>query len=539
MGYRREESDRLRSLKQVRELHDRARAIAVACGGDNGMAAAPERMDAELAADIAKFGAVAGYPKLEPGFWDDDDFCLLPGLLIFEGKSAADPAWLNLVHDRDRLLVATTESGFIDTNHKYQWYQRCKTLKYCPFGKRPTIPQCDGHASNESVEMSAEMELEDQAYLVEPPGHSTHLTQQLDQTGGPIQHFKRILRALLRNLYRLRGKFSRAAIARAVELAYVLSFTPAVCSWATRHVGWDEDAQGRLVYAPLSRPHILALVEDDEATPAPTAAPAPAVATTATTTTALAVLGPSREDRLAAFRSGAMDGRIGVQAAKTAALEVLGRSAGDKDGWSDAEEETINEEGSRARRNANPRGRIVGSMEFRVERGTQARSTEAKAAAERVKVFKLRRQHLEILEVNSKAEAKLCGGAAVAASGCSVAELVAFVRARTGEVVHEKGETLQAKAQELRSKPNVIALRVGLEPEGYQDWLAEDAQEKARKKAAKASGGVAPEAADAATPSAPVLIEVQSPRAKLARLAEGASPSTRAALEAARAAMSK
>eukprot|EP00966_Prymnesium_polylepis_P136641 3157465-Prymnesium_polylepis.1 len=40
--------------------------------------------------------------------------------------------------------------------------------------------------------MSAEMELEDRAFLVAPPGHSTHLTQQLDQRGGPNQNFNRI-----------------------------------------------------------------------------------------------------------------------------------------------------------------------------------------------------------------------------------------------------------------------------------------------------------------------------------------------------------
>eukprot|EP00966_Prymnesium_polylepis_P104979 2431799-Prymnesium_polylepis.1 len=427
----------MRSLKEVRAVMDRALA-----GGD-------AEMDGALAAEIAKFGTIAGYPKLKAGFWDDDDFCVLPGLLIFEGKTAADPAWLNLVHDRDRMMIATTESGFIDTSHKYQWYRRCKTIPECPFGKKPMIPQADSHASNESVEMSAEMELEDKAFLVAPPGHSTHLTQQLDQRGGPIQHFKRILRALLRNLYRMRGKFSRATIARAVELAYVLSFTPAVCSWATKHVGWDEDEQGRLTYNPLGLPHIVASLEDDEAPPATAAAAAAAAAT------ALAAPGASREQRLQAFRAGAMDGRVGVEAGRKAALEVLGRSTGDDDGWSDVDEDTaINEEGSRARRNALPSGRIVAGAEFRAGRASQDRSIEAKAEAERLKVFKTRRQNLSILEINSKAEAKLVGGIMVAASSCTNEELVGFIRARTGEPVKEKGkDALQQKAQELCSKP--------------------------------------------------------------------------------------
>jgi hypothetical protein len=86
---------------------------------------------------------------------------VLVGLLIFKGKTGADPAWLNLVHDKQRLMVATTESGYINTELKYEWYRRCKMLEHCPFGRWPTIPNADSHASNESVEMSAEMELED------------------------------------------------------------------------------------------------------------------------------------------------------------------------------------------------------------------------------------------------------------------------------------------------------------------------------------------------------------------------------------------
>jgi hypothetical protein len=120
----------------------------------------------------------------------------------FEGKTGADPALLNQVHDKERLVVAATESGYINTELKFEWYRRCRAFPACPFGKRPTIPQDDSHASNESVEMSAMMELEDEAFLVAPSGHSTHLTQQLDKTGGPIQHFKRIMSALIRHYYR-------------------------------------------------------------------------------------------------------------------------------------------------------------------------------------------------------------------------------------------------------------------------------------------------------------------------------------------------
>eukprot|EP00966_Prymnesium_polylepis_P110787 2562929-Prymnesium_polylepis.1 len=73
----------------------------------------------------------------------------------------------------------------------------------------------------------------DEAYLAGGPGHSTHLLQDLDQRGGPIQHFKDILGHLICHSYRVHGSLSRPRIAQAVELAYVLSFSPAVCAHAT------------------------------------------------------------------------------------------------------------------------------------------------------------------------------------------------------------------------------------------------------------------------------------------------------------------
>ena len=219
------ESDLPRSLVDVRKL------------------IAESKSDAELDAALGGFadiGSIVGFPKLEPGFWDSDDFCILPGLLIFDGKTGADPAWLNLVHDRDRLVVATTESGFINTGLKFDWYKHCRAQSFVPFGKRPTMPQADNHVSNESIEMSEMMECEDDATLIGPNGHSTHLTAPLDQTGGPNQRFKRVFSALVRHMYRTHGHLSRPRIARVVDLATVIACTPALCSHATRKVGWGE-----------------------------------------------------------------------------------------------------------------------------------------------------------------------------------------------------------------------------------------------------------------------------------------------------------
>ena len=331
---------------------------------------------------IEPFGDVAGYPKLPAGYWDGEGFCVLVGLLIFKGKTGADPAWLNLVHDKMRLMVATTESGYINTELKYEWYRRCKELEDCPFGKMPTIPNADSHASNESVTMSAEMELEDQTYLVAPPGHSTHLTQQLDQTGGPIQHFKRIGWDLIRHSYRIGGKLSKARIAQAVELALALSFTPATCSWASDRVGWGEDADGNLQYDPMSRPWIVSQLVGDVAAPlAPPGVPLEPTTTEPTptdqpaTTTdqpaticATSPISPPINNALAAFRAGAMDGEAGITAGRDAAMAVLGRGAKAGDGWDneeDMENGVIDEEGSRSRRHSLPNGRCVSRREFR------------------------------------------------------------------------------------------------------------------------------------------------------------------------------
>ena len=359
-------------------------------------------------------------------------------------------------------------------------YKACKQLEHCPFGKHPTIPNADSHVSNESIEMSAEMELEDKTFLIAPPGHSTHATQQLDQTGGPIQHCKRINGDLICNMYRVRGKLSKARIAQVVELGTVLSFTPLNCSWATEHVGWGEDSDGRLIYEPLSRPHILAEVHDDEEPAPPAATPQlpkkvsllPPSALSASTTA------------LAAFRAGALDGTPGIAAGRDAALAVLGRTKALGDGWADDEdmdEEVIEEEGSRARRRALPNGRLVSCKEFRDAKAASSTSAADAAAAEQLKAFKSRRLGERVLGENATAEGQLTATSLIK----TVPLMVSFIRARTGLPVKEKGDDLKAKVLALRNKPIVVCL--GLEPEGYQAWLQLNTKEAPAPTAAPAA----------------------------------------------------
>eukprot|EP00966_Prymnesium_polylepis_P230081 5323932-Prymnesium_polylepis.1 len=285
------------SLPDVTELFWRARA------GDAAL-------DADLCSKLAGIGQVAGYPKLRPGFWDCESFCVLPGLLIFNaGDSAPDAAWSNLVVDKDRLLITSTESGYVNADLKLKWYRHCKAQPWCPWGKRPTFPTADHHSSNDSVELSLEME-NDEAYLAGGPGHSTHLLQDLDQRGGPIQHDKRILGDLVCHSYRVHGSLSRARIAQAVELAHTLVLTGRL---------WVRDGARR-----------LGLVDDESSTSTAVIVPPPA------TVESLALA--SAPERLALFRAGALDGAVGIAAAREATREVLGKGVDPSDGWNNPED---------------------------------------------------------------------------------------------------------------------------------------------------------------------------------------------------------
>jgi hypothetical protein len=458
---------------------------------------------------------VAGYPKLQPGFWDGDDFCILPGMLIFNaGDTAPDPAWSNFVRDKDRLIIASTESGYVNTELKHKWYKHCKAQEFVPWAKRPTMPTADHHSSNESIDMSAEME-EDECFLSGGPGHSTHLLQDLDQRGGPIQHWKRIMTALTCHSYRQHGALSRERIAQVSEQAYVLSFTPAVCAYATLKVGWCEDAEGKLVYDPLACPHILGVVSklvDDESTASTAVVVAPATAESLQTADAA--------QRLAMFRAGALDGVVGIAAARASAREILGKGEKPGDGWdneNDMPDGVIESAGSRTRRNRNEKGSVVASASFRADKAVDGKTAADKAVADRLKLFKTRRTDVQALEWNALAEAKLA-----ADEEPSNDEMVGLIRARTNASIPQKeknGPALRAKLAELLSKPVIIKL--SMEPDGYQEWAAQEATSKAGKAAAKGSTG----AAKGLTGKAPAAGKKMAAAAKASKDSESESES--------------
>ena len=74
-------------------------------------------------------------------------------------------------------------------------------------------------------------------------------------------------------------------------------------------------------------------------------------------------------------------------------------------------------------------------------------------------MFKKRRLNARILSENAEAEAQLTSTGKILKAPL----MVAFVRARTGETVQEKGAALKARVEDLRQKPP-SAIQLGLEP---------------------------------------------------------------------------
>ena len=467
VGHEPEHAGVPRRLKDVVELINKVNA-----------AAPDDPLSNPRFAALRDIGFVAGYPKLPASFWDTENYCILPSLLIFEGKTAPDPAWLNYVKDKTKMMLATTESGFIVTGAEYEWYQLCKAYPLCPFGKKPCIPFADSHASNESIEMSLEMEA-DLALLSAPPCHSTHLTAKLDQRGGANQQLKTIATDLLCHSYRMHGSLSRARIAQVMELAVTLANTPAVSAYTAERVGWQEDERGYLEYRPLSRPHILAALTDDEN-----------AQSRATNAIANAHPAGSREARLLAFKQGQTDE---LQAAQNAFANVFGKGRREQDGWSNGEEDdTLPEAGSRQRRNALPAGRIVAHESFRAAKADQKASKQKALVDATLKQFDERLVSEKVLAFNATAESTLVPVASAPAlmvkdAKLNVDELKGFIRARTNKPVPShlsKKEALQEEAERIRDKP--IQVRLGLEPDDYAEWKEE--MERAKRERREKGG---------------------------------------------------
>jgi hypothetical protein len=164
--------------------------------------------------------------------------------------------------DDKKMLVAATDTGFINNDLKYKWYEYMKTFKYCPVGKKATIPQCDSHASNCSMKLKSQMAI-DKCHCIYPPSHSTHITQQCDQRGGPFQHSKLWGSLFLRVFKRKFGTWDKAHIARAIQWSQYFSLTPEICSRATIQVGWCMQAsRPGLKPPPMSDRMALAKVLD-------------------------------------------------------------------------------------------------------------------------------------------------------------------------------------------------------------------------------------------------------------------------------------
>eukprot|EP01050_Picozoa_sp_SAG11_P016883 SAG11_NODE_2360_length_3462_cov_2.125186_2_plen_736_part_00 len=97
--------------------------------------------DEAMDAWIEDVGGIGGFPLIPADFWDDDEFYVLPSLVIFQGETGADPAWMQLVENKNKTVVCCTSTGYINGHFKHLWYKHCKAQPSCPYGKRPLIPQ--------------------------------------------------------------------------------------------------------------------------------------------------------------------------------------------------------------------------------------------------------------------------------------------------------------------------------------------------------------------------------------------------------------
>ena len=112
---------------------------------------------------------------------------------------------------------------------------------------------------------------------------------------------------------------------------------------------------------------------------------------------------------------------------------------------------------------------VPSSARTRAEQGKEKRSAEEEKEAEKVKLFKKRRLDERVLADNATVDELLAKGEKI-----SLKLKESYVRARTDKPVPEKGDTLSARFDELKSKPVVV--RLGEEPDDYPTWLAQQAK---------------------------------------------------------------
>ena len=201
--------------------------------------------------DLISDDEMAWLDTLSLDTWDSADFFLYPVLVLFARSSGPNPDWTKHCKS-EKMLAGTTHDGWMDEASKLLWYEFTRAYPYSPFGNtgRRIIDQRDQHFSNETVKQSL-MQEQDNNVGVGTPGHHTAALQHMDQRGGPIQHANAFLRPLVRREQRSKGTIDESGMMRIIEIAVAASHTPKIFSYASRRVGWGEDASGKLCYDPM------------------------------------------------------------------------------------------------------------------------------------------------------------------------------------------------------------------------------------------------------------------------------------------------
>ena len=105
--------------------------------------------------------------------FDTDHFHILPLLVLFAARSGVDPSWLRHCKSK-KMMCMTTPDGWMDEKSKLAWYKAARKARCSPLAdrERRVLHQVDQHYSNETIELSALLE-EDNNIGLNTPGHHT------------------------------------------------------------------------------------------------------------------------------------------------------------------------------------------------------------------------------------------------------------------------------------------------------------------------------------------------------------------------------
>ena len=431
--------------------------------------------------------------KLSLDTWNSDHFSILPVMVIFVGKSGPDPEWTRLCIS-DRMLCTTTHDGWMDEASKLAWLKASIADKTNPYGERPTMPNFDGHYTNETVEYSITLE---EALMcgLETPGHHTAVLQQMDQRGGPIQHANRIARALLRR-YSRSGLVGNAEIMRIIEMSVAASHTPAICSHATTKVGWYEDESGELCYDPIGTidPQAMKLMVKEEKEKEDSMADTTASSSSSSSSSSASSSSSNPYTAFIQSKGGT------AELAASCCSELFGKGAAltNAEDPNEVDDEAVM---SRKGRRCN-KGAVISKQDWRNHKLGVEENKQKKENNKKTKKFEeYERVCSAVLEYEKIKDKDI--------KDMTAPQLKLFIEMRTTEKY--KGPTLKAGILEIatQKKDDEVRLKEPSIPEGYAAWKQQQTAAAAAAAAAATAAqapALPPAATPATTPAQPVPV---------------------------------